>query len=139
MNSIGMLIQAIWKLDLTKAYRVNIVAWRERRSLNQNDFQHVIYTEISKFLISKGRTDWTVKVVKKNMKNKFLGWAKEEFIDVVTGEITTKDILVETSKLDVGDSYNYTTNLLSWCADMGIFIKIPSQCDYRDIMDSQIQ
>ena len=138
VSSIGMLISAIWDLDLVnKAYRVNIVAWREKRSLSQNAFQHVIYQEISKYLISNGRPDWCEKTVKRNMKNKYLGWTKEEFVDVITGEVTIKEELKETSKLDVGDSFEYTTNLLAWCGGMGIYIKIPEQCEYRELQEKQ--
>jgi len=35
-NSIGLFIQELWKLDLTKAYRVTVVGWREKRSNDQN-------------------------------------------------------------------------------------------------------
>ena len=140
VSSIGMLIAAIWKLDLVnKAYRVNVVLWREKRSLSQNAFQHVIYQEISKYLINNGRPDWCEKTVKRNMKNKYLGWVKEEFVDVITGEITIKEELKETSKLDVGDSFEYTTNLLAWCGGMGIYIKIPEQCEYRELQEKQNQ
>jgi hypothetical protein len=136
-NSIGLFIKALWELDLTSAWRVNIVRWRERRSLSQNAFQHVIYSEISKFLIANGRPDWCTDTVKKNMKNKFLGWTKEEFVDVITGEIKEVETLVSTSGLDVGASYNYTTELLNWCFDMNINIKIPEDCDYRKLQDQQ--
>ena len=73
------------------------------------------------------------------MKNKYLGWVTEEFIDVITGEITIKEQLKETSKLDVGDSFEYTTNLLVWCDGMGIYIKIPDQCEYRELQQRQEQ
>jgi hypothetical protein len=137
VNSIGLFIKTIWDLDLSTAHRVNIVKWREKRSLNQNAFQHVIYQEISKYLINNGRPDWCAKTVKRNMKNKYLGWIKKEFVDVVTGEITIKEELKGTSNLDVGDSFEYTTNLLVWCDGMGIYIKIPEQCEYRELQQKQ--
>lgn len=136
-NSIGLFIRAVWELDLNTTYRVNIVKWREKRSLSQNALQHVIYGDISKFLIANGRPDWCADTVKKNMKNKFLGWKKEEFVDVLTGEIKEVEALISTSKLDVGESYNYTTNLLDWCVGVGISIKIPETCEYRQLQQQQ--
>jgi len=46
-NSIGLFIQELWKLDLTKAYRVSVVGWREKRSINANGQQHLWYTQIA--------------------------------------------------------------------------------------------
>ena len=136
-NSIGLFIAELWKLDLTKAYRVTVVQWREKRSLSQNSFQHVIYKEISVYLISKGRTDWTEKKTKFEMKNNFLGWELTECTNVQTGEITIKETLIETSGLDVGTSGDYTTKLLDFAQNIGCTIKIPAQCDYRDYLNVQ--
>jgi hypothetical protein len=142
ISSLGWLVAELTKLitsNQDKAYRVNVKLWREKRSLSQNAFQHVIYGDISKYLISKGRSDWTEKVTKKNLKNKFLGWEKEEYTDIETGEITIKEVLISTAGLDVGDSFNYTTNILGWAESIGCEIKIPSKCDYRELMERQNQ
>ena len=136
-NSIGLFIQELWKLDLTKAYRVTVVLWREKRSLSQNAFQHVIYDDISKYLISKGRKDWDPKFTKKNMKNNFLGWELTEYTDVKTGEITTREELISTSGLDVGVACDYITKLLDFAQTIGCNIKIPAVCDYRDYLNKQ--
>jgi len=136
-NSIGLFIQELWKLDLTKAYRVTVVGWRETRSLSQNAFQHVIYDDISKYLISKGRKDWGPKFTKKNMKNNFLGWELTEYTDVKTGEVTTREELISTSGLDVGVACDYITKLLDFAQSIGCDIKIPAHCDYRDYLNKQ--
>ena len=57
--------------------------------------------------------------------------------DIDTGEILIKSTLVETSKLDVGDSFNYTTNLLDWAEQIGCYIEIPLCCEYRELMERQ--
>ena len=137
MSSIGYFIQELWKLDLNKAWRVTIVQWRESRSLSQNAFQHVIYGEMSKFLIGKGRTDWTPKKTKLECKNTFLGYEFNENVNMVTGEITIRETLKHTSELDVGDSYHYTTQLLDFAQTIGCHIKIPAKCDYRDLQEQQ--
>ena len=137
VNSIGLFIQELWKLDLTKSYRVTVVLWREKRSLSQNAFQHVIYDDISKYLISKGRKDWTEKKVKFEMKNNFLGWEETECTNVYTGEITVKETLISTSGLDVGVACDYITKLLDFAQSIGCNIKIPAVCDYRDYLNKQ--
>tara|TARA_R110002020_G_scaffold248376_1_gene462364 strand:- start:3543 stop:3983 length:441 start_codon:yes stop_codon:yes gene_type:complete len=136
-NSIGYFIQELWKLDLTKSWRITVVQWREKRSLSQNAFQHVIYKEISAYLIGKGRTEWTEKKTKFEMKNNFLGWEVTECTNVHTGEVTTKETLIETSGLDIGVSGDYTTKLLDFAQNIGCTIKIPAKCDYRDYLNVQ--
>lgn len=138
-GNIGQFITELTKLVLSskKAYRVNVVEWREKRSLSQNAFQHVIYQNVSKYLISKGRTDWNEAKVKRELKNKFLGWELVEFTDVVTGEITTHEQLKETSKLDVGESCHYTTQILDWAESIGCSVNIPENSEYAKLMRSQ--
>ncbi len=118
-------------------WRIDYKPWRAARSLSQNAFQHVIYAEVSRYLISRGRTDCDEQWVKDMLKNKYLGWVDREFVDVVTGEVTKHECLRETSKLDVGEAVHYTDQILMWCADIGCEIKIPTMCDYRLYKESQ--
>ena len=136
-NSIGLFIQELWKLDLAKGWRVTIVQWREKRSNDQNSFQHAIYSEISKYLISKGRTDWDLEKTKFEMKNNFLGWEDVECVNVLTGEVTKKEVLKSTSGLDVGVACDYITKLLDFSQSFGCTIKIPADCEYRDNINKQ--
>ena len=139
-SSLGYFIQEITKLlteNPNKAFRVNVKAWRESRSLSMNAFQHVIYKNISEYLISKGRKDWTEKHTKEQMKNNFLGWRRDEFTNVLTGEVEIKETLIPTSGLDAGEAYNYTFSLLDWAQSIGCEIKIPEKCDYRDLQEKQ--
>lgn len=139
-NSLGLFIQELTELlrsEPTKAFRVTIKVWRESRSLSQNAFQHIIYSAISKYLISKDRKDWTPEYTKEQMKNNFLGWRKKEFTNVLTGEVEINKVLIPTSGLDVGESFNYTTSLLDWAQSIGCNIKIPEKCDYRDLQEKQ--
>ena len=140
INSLGSFIGELTKMimsDKDKSWRVTIKGWREKRSLSQNAFQHVIYDDISKYLISKGRKDWCPKFTKKNMKNNFLGWEKTEYTDVKTGEITIREELISTSNLDVGVACDYITKLLDFAQSIGCNIKIPAVCDYRDYLNQQ--
>ena len=108
-----------------------------KRSLSQNAFQHVIYQEISKYLISKGRSEWSPDFVKDNLKNKFLGWTLKEYIDVSDGSVSTREVLRKTSTLDKGESFNFTTAILEWSESIGCHIRIPDDCAYRQMMEEQ--
>lgn len=110
-----------------------------KRSLSQNAFQHVIYGEISRYLISKGRNEWTPDFVKKNLKNKFLGWKQEPFVDIKTGERRDIWTLRKTSELDKGESMNYTTQILDWAESIGCQIRIPEDSEYFQSMQQQNQ
>lgn len=137
MLELFRVITELIKLNPNKSYRIIVKEWREKRSVSQNAFQHVIYNELSKYLISKGRNDWDVKKVKFEMKNNFLGWKQTECVNVLTGEVTIKEVLIGTSGLDVGESYYYTTRLLDFSQSIGCTIRIPEKCDYRDLMEQQ--
>ncbi len=108
-----------------------------KRSLSQNAFQHIIYQEISKYLISKGRTDWTPEYTKENMKNAFLGWKDKEYIDVKTGKRSVRSVLRKTSTLDKGDSFRFTTDLIGFSESIGLMIKIPESSDYMKFKNEQ--
>ncbi|AUR86969.1 hypothetical protein NVP1091O_66 [Vibrio phage 1.091.O._10N.286.52.B12] len=108
-----------------------------KRSLSQNSFQHVCYQEISKYLVAKGRNEWTPEFVKKNLKNKMLGWKTEAFVDVRTGERRDIWTLKSSSKLDKGEAMNYITEILDWAESIGCHIKVPEDSEYMKLMQSQ--
>ena len=108
-----------------------------KRSLSQNSFQHVCYQEISKYLVAKGRDEWTPEFVKKNLKNKILGWQTEIFVDVKTGERREIWTLKSSSKLDKGEAMNYITQVLDWAESIGCHIRIPEDSEYMKLMQSQ--
>jgi hypothetical protein len=118
-------------------YRVTVKEWREKRTLSQNAFQHVIYEEVSKYLIRKGRTNWTPGYTKENLKNKFLGWEEKEFIDVVTGEVKSKEVLRSTATLDLSEAHVYTSLILNWAESIGCKIKIPENSEYFELEKKQ--
>lgn len=63
--------------------------WREKRSLSQNALSHMWYSEISEYLISRGKTFATPAWVKDALKHTYLGYETKDLVDVVTGDITT--------------------------------------------------
>ena len=108
-----------------------------KRSLGQNAFIHVIFTEISKYLVSKGRTDCDPDWVKKMLKSKYLGWIDETFVDVVTGERTEHQVLRKTSKLDKCEAFEFTSLIIDWADSIGCMIKIPEESEHMELIRSQ--
>lgn len=124
---------------LGKTLKVEVSEWREKRSLSQNALQHVLYSDISKYLIANGRTEWTPEKVKESLKSKYLGWIDKEFTDVETGEVVTRSVLRPTSKLDKGEACHYTTQIIDWAESIGCEVRIPAKCEYREMMERQDQ
>ena len=111
--------------------------WKDKRSIDQNSFQHAIYADISKYLITNGRTDWTPDKVKESLKNKFLGWVTKEFTDIVSGEKTDERVLRSSAALDKGEACHYITQIIEWASSIGCEVWIPAKCEYRDMLDKQ--
>ena len=124
-------------LKHNKALRVNVVGWREKRSLSQNALSHVWYEHMSKYLISKGRENCSPSWVKEAMKHTFLGYEMVEKVNVLTGERVTVSELKHTSKLDVGDMTHYMNKVYKWALDIGCLLPIPEDCEYKQNLDKQ--
>lgn len=138
ITSKGELIALFSGLSQSNEYPLNITYSKHgKRSLSQNALQHSIYGEISRYLISKGRTDWSADKVKLSLKSKFLGWDIEEVTDILTGEITSKEILRKSSDLDKGESYHYTTQIIEWAESIGCEIRIPVTSEYYRLREEQ--
>ena len=123
VNSIGMLIQAIWKLDLTKAWRVTIVQWRESRSLSQNALYWKWLGEIAKQQTISNDPEIWHEIFKKY-------YCPEK---VINEHITIKS----TKKLDLGEMHYYLNRIEQYSIDRGYLITIPDQCEYRELQDKQ--
>lgn len=71
-TAIGRQIQPY--LEDGKCFRMVLKPWREKRSLSQNALSHMWYTEISEYLIARGKTFATPEWVKDAMKHTYLGY-----------------------------------------------------------------
>jgi hypothetical protein len=129
-NSIGLFIAELWNLDLTKAYRVTIVQWREKRSLNQNSLLWLWMAELSKQARVNGK--------------KFSGevWAEffkkyycpDKLIDMPLGEAST---VKSTTNLDTGEMHHYLNKIQAWCMSEGYSLTIPESSEYQQLLDKQ--
>ena len=123
VKSIGLFIQEVWKLDLTKAYRVTIIQWRESRSLSQNSLYWKWLGEIAKQQdISDDPEIWH-EIFKRY-------YCPEK---VINEHITIKS----TKKLDLGEMCFYLNRIEQYCIDRGYMITIPDNCEYRELQNKQ--
>ena len=122
-NSIGLFIQELWKLDLTKAYRVTVVGWREVRSNKQNKMYWKWLAEICK--------QWDVTNDPEIMHEIFKKFFCPE--KVINEHVTIKS----TKLLDVGEMHFYLNRIECFCMNRGYFITIPDDSEYKQLLDKQ--
>ena len=122
-----------------KAYRVSIVEWRDKRSINQNSLFHMWCAELSVYLIKSGRVTNDEKFCKRLLKSTFLGYEWVTTPNAVTGEMKTTEELRHTSKLEPGDMHHFMNECYHWCHGIGLILTIPQHCQYKDLMDQQCE
>lgn len=134
-TAIGQQIQPY--LEEGKCFRMVLKPWREKRSLSQNALSHMWYSEISEYLISRGKTFATPAWVKDALKHTYLGYETKDLVDVVTGEITTIQSLRHTSDLDTGEMYIFLCKVEAWAVNIGCHLTIPQSCEFQLLRDKQ--
>ncbi|WP_312112198.1 YbcN family protein [Pantoea septica] len=134
-NAIGQ--QILPMLDSGETYRLIIKQWREKRSLNQNALSHMWYSEISDWLIRRGKDFASPEWVKDAMKHTYLGYVEREMVDVVTGETTVIRSLRHTSDLDTGDMHFYLTQVEGWALSLGCKLTVPADSEYMNLKEKQ--
>lgn len=118
-------------------YRLILKPWREKRSLSQNSLSHMWYSEISEYLITRGKTFATPEWVKDAMKHTYLGYESKDRVDVVSGEVTTVQSLRHTSELETGEMYIFLCKVEAWAMNIGCHLTIPQSCEYQQLRDKQ--
>lgn len=137
LESLPELLKQIMPELKTSNLRVDVKIWKDARSIPLNSFQHVIYGELSRYLIKRGRGDFTPEYAKMTLKNWFLGWEDMEVTDLSNGKPKIVSVLRETSKLDRGEAHRYTEQIIEWCESVGLTIKIPINSDYFKFCNEQ--
>lgn len=118
-------------------FRMILKTWRETRSLSQNSLSHVWYEQISKYLVSRGKSFASPEWVKDAMKHTYLGYEKREMTDVITGEKTIVSSLRHTSDLDIGEMFDYMSKVQAWAAVIGCLVSVPSDSEYQQLREKQ--
>lgn len=129
--------QLLSYLEDGQSFRLILKPWREKRSLSQNSLLHMWLSEISEYLIRRGKSFATPEWVKDALKHTYLGYETKERVDVVSGEITTVQSLRHTSDLDTGDMYIFLCKVEAWAMDIGCHLTIPQSCEYQLLRDKQ--
>ena len=115
-----------------KSYRVNIVEWKEKRSLSQNSLYWKWLSEIDKqnplkLVNSKGcGAELWHEVFKKY-------YCPQR---IITDGKTEMEI-VSTKLLDTGEMHHYLTQIEHWAMSRGFKLTIPINSEYQDLINRQ--
>jgi len=129
-NSIGLFIQELWELDLTKAYRVTIVGWREKRSNDQNSLYWKWMGELAPQIKVNG-VKFNAEIWAEFFKKYY---CPEKTIDMPLGE---PSVVKSTTELDTGEMHHYLNQIQSWCMREGHMLTIPDDSEYKQLLDKQ--
>ncbi|MCJ8293518.1 MAG: recombination protein NinB [Colwellia sp.] len=133
-SSLGYLVQEITKLltsNQNKSFRVNIVGWKEKRSLSQNNLYWKWMGELAKQAKPNGKR-FDGEVWAELFKSHY---CPEKTIDLPFGE---QSIFKSTTKLDTGEMHFYLNQIEAWCMQQGYLLTIPDNCEYKELLDRQI-
>jgi len=132
-SSLGYLVQEITKLltsNQNKSFRVNIVGWKEKRSLNQNNLYWKWMGELAKQAKRNGQ-DFSDEIWAEIFKKYY---CPEKTIELPYGESSTTK---STTKLDTGEMHFYLNQIEAWCMQRGYLLTIPDNCEYKELLDRQ--
>ena len=133
-GNIGQFTTELMKLVLgtKKTYRVNVVEWREKRSLSQNSLYWKWVAEINK--------QSPLRVENSNLDGSEL-WHEvfKKYYCPVKNITNQENILpVKSTKLlDVGEMTFYLNKIEHWAIDRGLTLTIPEDSEYANLMRSQ--
>ncbi|MDQ9199390.1 YbcN family protein [Cronobacter sakazakii] len=133
--AIGQQLQPL--LEDGECYRLIIKPWRDSRSLSQNALAHMWFSEISAYLIKRGKSFASPEWVKDALKHSYLGYEEREMTDVITGEKTTIRSLRHTSDLDTGEMHFFLTQVEGWALNIGCRLTIPEDSEYAQLRAKQ--
>ena len=134
LSSLGWLVTELTKVlkDSNKAYRVNVVEWREKRSLSQNQLYWKWLSEINE--------QYPLKVNGSRINGAEL-WHEvfKKYYCPVKNITNGENLLpIKSSKmLDVGEFTFYLNKIEQFCIDRGIKLTIPESSEYYQLMESQ--
>lgn len=137
-RSVSDLISWLEPVEFSQPVEVTIKPFKDKRSLNQNNLFHEWCNVLSRYLISRGRYDWTFDKTKYNLKATFLGCNEVEQVNMKTGHKSVTYEPKHTSDLSVGDMHFFMDQVYQWCLmELGLALPIPEDSEYKNLRDSQ--
>ena len=122
-----------------KRYRLIIKIWKDKRSIDQNSLSHMWYDDLAKQANARTKTNnYTTESVKRDLKEKFLGYENVEHKNLLTGETTVTQRLRKTSELDTGEMHFYLQQIEVWASQNGFRLRIPNDSEYRKLQLEQV-
>lgn len=115
-----------------KSYRINIVEWREKRSLSQNSLYWKWLAEIDKQnpLVVVNSKDCGAELWHEVFKKYY---CPERIISNGNNELK----ITSTKLLDVGEMHHYLSLIEIWCMNLGFKLTIPADSEYAKLLDQQ--
>lgn len=113
-----------------------VMVSKASRTLSQNALLHMWCTEIAKFFVDNGKTEFAsgekmeMESVKRNLKQTFLGDELKRDSDLKTGEIRYRYELRHTSQLDKGEFQQFMEQIDGWATEHGIPLTRPIESEY---------
>jgi hypothetical protein len=107
------------------------------RSISQNALFWMWMTQLSKYLIKGGRSDSSPDFCHDLMCNTFLGCEVKVITNAITGDKTEVTSIIGTSKLKKGEFTYFLDQIYSKCIDWGLVLTIPSDSEFKSLMERQ--
>lgn len=122
--------------DVEEPLKVIVKDYKPRRSLKANSLYWMWLDYLAREFTERSEDDvfYTKEDLHDICRHKFLGYKDKKLNKTVI-----KSQLVETSKLDKGDFFDYMTQIDDWCLSMKKPIKLPrpEKNEYDDLRRSQ--
>lgn len=129
--------QAALALPLDRPLVAELKPYRRKRSLDQNALYWMWLTELSVYLIKKGRKFATKEWCHDAMRHSFLGYDRKELVDVNTGEVQVRQSLRSTTKLQTGEFTFYLEQIEAWATGIGCLLPVPDNSEYMRLKREQ--
>ena len=132
-------ISAVRSLPIDKPHQLELKPYHGKRSLDQNALYWLWLTDLSRYLIGKGRKFATKDWCHDAMRHSFLGYDRKELIDVKTGEVQVRQSLRSTTKLQTGEFTHYLEQIEAWATGIGCLLPVPDNSEYMRLKREQVQ
>lgn len=136
-EDVSELIGLLSAMSVDKPLAASIKPYKRKRSLDQNALYWLWLTDLSKYLVSKGRKFATKEWCHDAMRHSFLGYERSELTDVTTGEVQARQSLRSTTKLQTGEFTHYLEQIEAWAIGIGCLLPVPESSEYMRLKREQ--